>query len=802
MMEKKRFKYSISKRIFNHKLEDGFFGCVYNSMTPTETTIKDFAKSISRPQAHSWCGGVFSGLINNNNWIHSSIVGLDFDNGEVSLTEVYQKFEEFGIVPNLHYNTFSSSPELHKFRIIFFFDIPIVEQRIFDRIMSLLEKIFYIDPNCKNTSRIFYGGTEVKITNEAPVSLEQFIQFIDINGSARDNNLTRSYIKLDSVSAEKCNSLYNDNKNKHFLASFNKFNYTSLPGGQNINWDMARKRIKLLDGFFNGNWLHHRELFGLATHMIYIRGGEKKMKKMMEEFNEKNGDFYTPNNFAILPYVKKKSYNPIPFFKFSPYKEDNDVRDIISEVRNIRGHIKVLKPIEKINLKEAEEKMVKKFKEVLSNNETNKTYIFSLPTAIGKTRLLENVEKSIIALPTNNLKNEVSERMKTKHLSSPDQIIFKDSFLNKRIDYYYKIGLPTKAMGVIRKVSKFGSAKYIDDTQLAVDYISKLEECNDLQKSILTTHKRILNSELTGHDTIIFDEDPLNSLVEIKCSQLNDFYTLKHFYDPINHVVDYLTSLEDGIYSTPKFDLDFEDLFDFIKDKGIIETNIFDFFNSSFFIKQDKFLHYVIKKDLPKETKNIIMSATIPIDFYQKLYPDVEFECIDIQDVEQKGRIIQYTGRSCSRSGLERYGEEISKEVGAKTVITFVDYKAKFQNSPNEIHFGNCSGYDSLNGKDLVIVGTPHRNNIECFLLGKLMNIKFDFHKSAFRYQKVQYNGFEFMMNTFDNIELREIQFSLIESELTQAVGRARTLRNDCLVELYSGFPLRITDDFIIRKSA
>lgn len=801
-MEDNKYMYSVSNRIFNNKLDDGFFGQVYNSMIATKTTLRDFSKIISRPQAHSWCGGVFSGLINNKNWIQSSIIGLDFDNGEVTLTDVYQKFEEFGITPNLHYNTFSSSPELHKFRVIFFFDIPIIEQRIFDRIMFVLEKIFKIDPSCKNTSRIFYGGTDVYITNEIPVSLEQFIQFIDINGSARDNNLTRKYINLDSLSAEKCNLLYYNNKNKHFLASYNKFNYTSLPGGQDIDWDLARKKIKLLDKFLKGEWLHHQELFGLATHMIYIRGGEKKMKKTMEEFNKKNETFYTLNNFAILPYVKKKHYNPIPFFKFSPYKEDNDVRDIISEVRNIRGHIKVLKPIKKISLKEAEEKMVRKFNEVLSNDETDKTYIFSLPTAIGKTRLLENIEKTIIALPTNNLKNEVSQRMKTEHISSPDQIIFNDSILNKKMDYYYKIGLPTKAMGVIRNVSKIGYVKFIDDTQLASDYISKIEECNNLHKSILTTHKRILNSEPSGHDTIIFDEDPLNSLVEIKCTHMDDFYSLYHLYKPMKHVRDFLDTLENGIYSTPKFYLDFEDLFKFIHDKNIIQTNIFDFFSSSFFIKHEGMLHYIIKKDLPKGTKNIIMSATIPINLYRKLYPEMEFECIDIRNVEQKGKIIQYTGRSCSRSGIERYGEEISKEVGKKMVITFVDYKNIFQNSPDEIHFGNCSGYDILNGQDIVVVGTPHRNNIECFLLAKLMNVEFDFHKSTFRYQKVRYNNFEFMLNTFDNPDLREIQIPLIESELIQAVGRARTLRNNCLVEVYSGFPLGISDEFIIKKSA
>ena len=34
------------------------------------------------------------------------------------------------------------------------------------------------------------------------------------------------------------------------------------------------------------------------------------------------------------------------------------------------------------------------------------------------------------------------------------------------------------------------------------------------------------------------------------------------------------------------------------------------------------------------------------------------------------------------------------------------------------------------------------------------------------------------------------IQIWLLSSQLEQAVGRARLLRNDCKVEVYSGFPV------------
>lgn len=801
-MEEKTFKYSVSKRIFNEKIEDGLFKIIYNSMIPIKSTIEDFSKLILKPEAHSWCGGTFSGLISDNNWIESSIIGMDFDKGEITLEEVYSKFKEFNIIPNLYYDTFSSSGNLHKFRVVLFFDTPINCIKIYKKIMSTLEKLFYTDPNCKNPSRIFYGGTNVHITNKIPLSLEYFIQFIDINTIARDNNNTRRITDTSSIDANFCKPLYSNNKNVHFLASNNKLNCTSIAGEKVINWNKACEKIKILNDFNSGKWLYHQELLGLATNLMYVRGGLKKMKSIMNKFNKSGETEYSKNNFAILPYVKLKKYNPIPVHRFSFHQEDQEIHDIITEVLNIRGRIEVLKPVKNISLKDAEDKMISKFNEVISSEETGKTYIFSLPTAIGKTRLLENVEKCIIALPTNHLKNEIKERMKVSYTYSPDSIEFRDNFLTKKIEYFYQIGLPKKSMKTIRNVAEGKYPSNKEDVQLAIDYCSQLDLCDNPDISVLSTHKRIINSDCLLHKTVIFDEDPLNTLVEIKVTSIKDIAGVQYFYTPLKSVADHLSDIKEGIYETPSFNIDQDDLFKFIDDKKILETNVFDFLNSKFFIKHEDSIHYIMKKELPENTKNIILSATIPIEFYKKLYPNIEFESIDIRNVEQVGKVVQYTGRSCSRSGLERYGETVSKEVGEQTVITFQKLKGLFKNATPNIHFGNCSGYDFLSGKDVTVVGTPHRNNIEYFLLAKLMGVEFDYFNSPFRYQKIEYNGFKFMFNTFDNEELRNIQIPLIESDLIQAVGRARTLRNDCTAQVYSALPLSIADEFIIKKKS
>ena len=59
------------------------------------------------------------------------------------------------------------------------------------------------------------------------------------------------------------------------------------------------------------------------------------------------------------------------------------------------------------------------------------------------------------------------------------------------------------------------------------------------------------------------------------------------------------------------------------------------------------------------------------------------------------------------------------------------------------------------------------------------------------KYQEIEYNGCKFCFNTYDNKILRNLQLWFINTELEQAVGRARLLRTDCTVYLYSNLPMK-----------
>ena len=56
---------------------------------------------------------------------------------------------------------------------------------------------------------------------------------------------------------------------------------------------------------------------------------------------------------------------------------------------------------------------------------------------------------------------------------------------------------------------------------------------------------------------------------------------------------------------------------------------------------------------------------------------------------------------------------------------------------------------------------------------------------------KIERNGYGFLFMTFKEELVREIQLYFIESELEQCVGRARLLRYNATVYLFSNYPCR-----------
>lgn len=129
-------------------------------------------------------------------------------------------------------------------------------------------------------------------------------------------------------------------------------------------------------------------------------------------------------------------------------------------------------------------------------------------------------------------------------------------------------------------------------------------------------------------------------------------------------------------------------------------------------------------------------------------------------------------------------------------VITFM------KENIGSLHFGNTEGSNTLEGEDILVVGTPYHTEFLYKLAAFSMGIDFN-EDEKMTSQDIIYNGYAFKFTTFQNEDLRAVHFWMLESELEQAVGRARLLRNECTVHLFSNFPLsqsEMVEDFEIDK--
>lgn len=97
-------------------------------------------------------------------------------------------------------------------------------------------------------------------------------------------------------------------------------------------------------------------------------------------------------------------------------------------------------------------------------------------------------------------------------------------------------------------------------------------------------------------------------------------------------------------------------------------------------------------------------------------------------------------------------------------------------------------GINALKGKDLSVVGLPNLDEVVYGLYA--MRAGASLAKVHMYPQRITYQNKSFFLNTYKDETLRMVQTWLLSSQLEQAVGRARLLREDCRVFVYAGFPV------------
>ena len=144
------------------------------------------------------------------------------------------------------------------------------------------------------------------------------------------------------------------------------------------------------------------------------------------------------------------------------------------------------------------------------------------------------------------------------------------------------------------------------------------------------------------------------------------------------------------------------------------------------------------------------------------------------------------------------YVRQKLEEFGNPQVITFKALQEKFVNPAKSIYFWNCSGSNDLTGEDIAVVGTPHPPQSLVELIASVLGMEVSDGGSCLSPQEIFRNGYRFIFRTYESLNLQAIQFALIEKELIQAIGRARLLRTNAKVYLFSNYLLPDYNDVTI----
>lgn len=565
-------------------------------------------------------------------------------------------------------------------------------------------------------------------------------------------------------------------------------------------------QCRLLSEFLEGMDVGHDGRFHITTNFIHIRGGKRLFLDIIQKFG-----FDLPKWKETFKYTKDNSYRPQRCLKCK-YSEICGKKGTLLSILRENTDRRVLTTRERqyVSLEEGERKLRDNIQKAISSPAAG-LHLIRAQTALGKTEICCRTiaeykdMRFILALQTTRLKEEVYERMKKMGVqavmtASIDDPGFPEE-VSRRIRSCYSVGISGTTQ-VIKKYLREHKNEENMDVLMCRRYLENRTELEDA-RVILTTHARLLTfpKEFLDQFTVIVDEDILqmymfNQIIGVSTDTLQKVYRESGFEILKSRVGTILEAPEDKYGSLKPVLAPGSSFFMKEEETEGLESygeNVNDLLRAAAFVRHsDGTVNYFCPSML-QQGKYIILSATLNETMYRLYFKNMDVIAYEQPPVKYKGRLEQYTYYSLGRTDLENKYEKIREYVkslkgGEGEIITF----KKYADGTNRegLYYGNQAGCDRLKGENLVVIGTPYtvdgRYKLVAHYLGVDANRKEDFRPHR---QRIEYNGYSFLHTTYKNELLREIQAYSISSELEQATGRARLLREDCTVILFSSFP-------------
>lgn len=562
---------------------------------------------------------------------------------------------------------------------------------------------------------------------------------------------------------------------------------------RNFNWESLCESCLLYRDFIEGRIEDTGQIYHLARGMCGAEKGRNKFLEIMGSEENSNKHYRLLHWKEILTAIIKDDV-PVPLCDSCEYCDScSHSENMLSTVKPSKREIRVLQKEKFTNIDTAYMDLQNAFQRA-AESQDNRIYIIKGQTALGKTSTyIEYMKKSsrpvVIAVPTHELKEQIIRDARVCGVNdicgTPDINTYGiSSEIIDEMNDIYRIGAGEYALRIL--ADKLNS---LDRNDSDYDNISRyLKDCKSsvrYQGHIITTHAKLLHlpqTVLDSHDVII-DEDILRTVLRTESIEIREVKNVINSDNIPYHIKTRLNGIcmKRGCHTMDSFDIPPDD-----KQK-FLNVNIYGLLKSKYISVSNGKITFLIEEKLP-DCKLIILSATVSCELYRKIYTDRDIDYHECPKAKYKGKIIQFTDSSYSRYALKNdsFKLKILKDFCKDTeVITFKEIEKEFN---TRYHFGNVEGINNLKGKDLSVIGLPNLDESVYFLYA--MRAGTVIGKEYMRPQRIIFGNKSFYLNTYKNETLQMIQTWFLSSQLEQAVGRARLLREECTVIVFAGFPV------------
>lgn len=442
-------------------------------------------------------------------------------------------------------------------------------------------------------------------------------------------------------------------------------------------------------------------------------------------------------------------------------------------------------------------------------------------TGVGKTELLlnMNLQGVCLAFPTHALAAEAYERFRAGQPPQRAEAVLwpkrpkLPSPFRERIRRNDAIGQSSAA--VFREA--LNDPEVAENDELGDEIRAYLKAHNDIHtaSTVFCTHERALYLDNPNINHMVFDEDMLHCAIRVHSCSNDDVCKLlaalrRHGADAqasqaLEAVV---TAPQDvlnpgvGLRVSPG---ERRKLADAVP-KGV-SANPLSLLQADYFISScdtnngRNTITSVTKRLPPSRYTTTILSATADDNMYRQLFgPDCAM--VKIPRVKPHGRIILHPEKSYSKSAINHNVEDIMtklrQEYSRGRFTEVISHKALAEQLVGQQgmpviagHFHAVAGTDKLKGKQIGVLGTPFRRCTDVLLIATALGIPCNM--ADIRHDWYEINQTEFTFRAYlcsPKKELQEVELALIQGELEQAAGRARTLHHPVDVHVYSGFPV------------